>query len=797
MQGGEDRGRAVAPSSGPAAAFARGWPPGRNLRRAWAGLLCGVVLTALGTMAPGAVTAAAPAQPTPMGAPAPAPAPAASGGQPGAAAPHADRPRIGLVLSGGGARGGAHIGVLRVLERLNVPVDVIVGTSAGSIVGAAYATGMPLATIEDVMGELNTAMLFRDVQREDVPIERRSDDQINAIGPEIGIGPGGVSLPKGAVAGVALEAVLRKLTVRQRDRNFDRLPIPFRAVATDLSDASMVVLGQGSLSAAIRASMAIPAVVNPVEIDGHLLVDGGLVRNLPVDVARRLGADIIIAVNLGTPLRTRNELTSVLTVTDQMTRMLTNSNVQQSLSELTDRDLVITPQLGTISSADFDRLPEAAAAGEAAAMAAVAGLQQYAIEPAAYATWAARRTGETEQQVRPLAEVRVEGAERVNDAVVRAQMRSRVGEPFDAETAEADLRRIYALGDFEHVSYYLDDTPGTAGPVLTTELHEKSWGPNYLRFGLALSTDFEGNSFFTLRGVHRRPWLNAWGGEWRNDLQIGHSDHLYTGWRQPIGPTQQFFVDTQLGFARTPFDIYNDGTRLARFRRESYEAAVEGGMRLGSIGQVSAGLSRSRHHMLTDTSLFPGSLLVPRADNGGYTGRLLLDTLDNPRFPRRGYVVDLEGYAARKALGADYAYTRVSAKLQAAYAWHAHSLQFVAEAVDTLGNNALPNYDLVQLGGFQRVSGYRIGELLGRSLRLGRAVYSWRIARPGFFDGAYAGISLEAGRVGDKLSTDQPGTVIAGSVYVAVDTLLGPVYLAWGQAEGGRSAVYFFIGQPP
>ena len=196
-----------------------------------------------------------------------APAAAPAAGQTQAAAPVAARPRIALVLAGGGARGGAHIGVLKVLEEQRIPIDIIVGTSAGAIVGASYASGMPLGEIEKEMKALSTATLFRDLSRDDVPLRRKADDAINYIGPEVGLGPGGLELPKGAVAGVALEAVLRRLTVRQRDSDFDKLPIRFRAVATDVATSEMVVLSRGSLSTAIRASMAIPAVVNPVEIE--------------------------------------------------------------------------------------------------------------------------------------------------------------------------------------------------------------------------------------------------------------------------------------------------------------------------------------------------------------------------------------------------------------------------------------------------------------------------------------------------------------------------------------------------
>ena len=272
----------------------------------------------------------------------------------------AQRPRIALVLSGGGARGGAHLGVLKVLEELRVPVDLVVGTSAGSIVGAAYATGLPVSTIEQEMRGLSTALLFRDVVRDHQPPERKADDATNYVGPEMGVGAGGLSLPKGAVAGVALEAVLRRLTARQQHVDFDRFAVPFRAVATDLATSEMVVLGRGSLAQAVRASMAIPAVISPVELDGRLLVDGGVTRNLPVDVARRMGADVVIAVNIGTPLLRREDITSLLSASEQMLRILTATNVAQSLKELGPQDVLITPDLSRVSSSDFDHLADAA-----------------------------------------------------------------------------------------------------------------------------------------------------------------------------------------------------------------------------------------------------------------------------------------------------------------------------------------------------------------------------------------------------------------------------------------------------
>lgn len=712
------------------------------------------------------------------------------------AAASSPRPRIGLVLAGGGARGGAHLGVLKVLEELHVPIDIIVGTSAGSIVGAAYASGMPLADIEAEMKPLNTADLFRDRPREDVPMRRKADDQLNYIGPEVGVSLDGLRLPKGAVAGVALEGVLRRLTARQRDSNFDKLPIRFRAVATDVATSEMVVLDHGSLAQAIRASMAIPAVVNPVEIDGRLLVDGGLSRNLPVDVARSLGAQVVIAVNIGTPLLERKDITSLLSVSDQLTRILTNNNVSQSLKELGPDDVLITPELGTISTADFDRIADAAVAGEKAARGAAEQLARLQIDADTYAAMNAARTAQTNTGEIRIATVEIKGTDRVNPEVVRGAMRTKRGDTFDPSVAEADMRRIYGSGDFESVSYFLTEQPG-GGYVLTTDVTEKSWGPNYLRFGLGMSTDFKGRSYFNLLATHRWTWLNSLGAEWRNDLQIGNNERVRTEWYQPLSPRQRWFVAVGAEYASDPFDVYVQGQRVSRFTRDIKQFDLTVGVPFGRAGEIRLGAVRGEAKLGDDTSVIPASLLSPPQQMGGAQLQLRVDQLDSLRFPRQGYALDLKLFRSMVAMGADQNYDRLAMNASGAFSWDRHTVQAAVMGAMAVGSEDLPFYELSSLGGFLRLSGYRTGEFLGRDMRFGRLVYNYRIAGPGFLEGMSLGLSAEAGRIGDA-TTDPAAlkTRYGSAIYLAVDTPLGPVYLAYGRANSANQAVYIFLGLP-
>jgi NTE family protein len=719
-----------------------------------------------------------------------------SAAAPSASAPMPARPRIGLVLSGGGARGGAHLGVLKVLEELRVPVDVIVGTSAGAIVAASYASGLPLPAIEREMAALRTEMLFRDVNRGETPLRHKANDATNYVGPEIGLRDGGIALPKGVVAGVSIEAVLRRLTSRQRSENFDRLPIPFRAVATDLASSEMVVIDHGNLAVAARASMAIPAALDPVELDGRLLVDGGLSRNLPVDVARAMGADVIIAINIGTPLRKRSEITGIFTVSDQISRILTNTNVSRSLAELRPDDVLVTPDLGSVETGDFDRLAEAASAGEKAAREASAQLARHALDAQAYRQWHSALVREPAEAPGRIDAVRVTGAQRVNPEVIAAAIRTKPGDEFDPRVADEDVKRIYARGDFERVSYALTNDPA-AGRVLTADVVEKSWGPSYLRFGLGLSSDLSGDSFFTLVGTHRATWLNRLGGEWRNDVQIGHADRLATEFYQPLTPAQRLFIAVHAELAREPFDVYDDGERLARYRRGAYGGGFDLGTPLGNIGELRLGVSRGRLKLYNDTAVLPAALVLPKTDMGGLTARLRIDTLDNLRFPRAGYDADVQLYASRRRLGATDDYTKVSASASAAFAAGAHSLQLHVRGAKSVGSDALPEYELFSLGGFLQLSGYRTGELVGREMAFGRLVYNYRVSAPGLLDGAYVGVSLEAGRIGDSVAGATRSSLRRGNaLYFAFDTPLGPVYLAYGRGDGGNQAAYFFLGQP-
>jgi len=305
------------------------------------------------------------------------------------------RPRVGLVLSSDGACGFAHVGVLKVLEAERIPIDVIVGTSMGAIVGGHYASGMPADELDAELRRVNWSVVFAPrVERQHLSQRRKEEDFDLSPALELGLRDGEVRTPVGAASARGLEILLWRYTLPVwAVQDFDRLPIPFRAVATDLETGAAVVLDRGDLALALRSSMSVPGLFSPTEVGGRILGDGGLVNNVPADVARGLGVDAVIVVNIGTPLAGRETLGSVVGVTAQMINILTEQNVQRSLAALGSADVLVAPQLGSLGAADFEKVAEAIELGRRGAFAALERLHKYAVTPEAYALWLEEHPG--------------------------------------------------------------------------------------------------------------------------------------------------------------------------------------------------------------------------------------------------------------------------------------------------------------------------------------------------------------------------------------------------------------------
>lgn len=706
-----------------------------------------------------------------------------------AAEPGTARPKVCLVLSGGGARGAAHIGVLRVLEELRVPVDCVVGTSMGAIVGAAYASGLSPERIATVVDEADwDALLSDQPPRAERSVYAKKLERERIGSAEVGVRRAELVLPQGVLVGHQLQFFLQSLVSTARAERFDALPIPYRAVATDFETGGMAVLDHGDLATAIRASMSVPGAFAPVERDGRILVDGGLVRNLPVDVARRLGADVVIAVNLGTPLLKRSELTSLLSAAEQTLNILTEQNVAASLAQLRPADVLVSPDLGDIAASDFTRSSEAIPLGENAARAVADRLRELSVGATEYARWRDRQRGDAAPRTIDAVRVDTGGLRFVTPASVDALVAGRTS----PGQLERGINQLLATDDFQRIDARAETTP--AGTTLVLRPLEKSWGPNYLRVGLTLAADLQGQSAFNVFLDHRATWLTPRGLEWRNRGSVGQANSLGTELRQPLDPGRRWFVAPRLELSQDQRNFYFDDEALATYRNRRSAFALNAGRRLGNYGEVSAGveLARIAETRTTGTPLF----VDVRARTSALRLEAVVDRLDSLDFPQSGHLIRSTGRFARRVAGGDDEYDRVTFEWQQAFGSGPSSLLLALRHDDALGTS-LPLYDSFMAGGFLNLSGYQREEILASRLTILRGIYRHRVGdRTSLLPGLYLGASLEGADVGERLNGTVAGRTLGGSLFLSAESVIGPFYVGMGYAEGGRAALYLYVGRP-
>lgn len=712
------------------------------------------------------------------------------------AAPAAERPRLGLVLSGGGARGFAHIGVIKVLEELGIEVDVITATSMGSIVGGGYAAGYNAAEMQKIVSEVDWAGIFAGrAPRAELDWRRKEDDFKSLAAGEIGISGGKPSLPAGALSAQNLDNFLRTLTQPVGSLNdLERLPVPFAAMATNLETGKLVVMQKGAtLEQAMRASMSVPGAFPPIDFRGQLLVDGGLVRNLPVDAARRMGAQRVIAVNVGTPLSGREALNSLFGVAGQMINILTEQNVQVSLAELRPDDVLITPDLAAFSAADFDRWPAIIAAGEAAARKALARLAPLASPPEQYARWSALREAAIGQQAPyVISEIKVEGLATVNPEAVLAEVDVPIGKPVDAGVVTKLTERVWGSDDFTSVSYRIEPA-ADGGQRLVLLPVEKPWGYNGLRLGGSVQTDFADSNAFNLLIAHTWSWLNRWGAEWRNELQVGQNGLLLSEFYQPLGAGSNWFVMPRVKATRESFDVFLGEDAIARFRNDSAQAELRVGYQIGRIGVLSAGAGYAR----LATRRIVGDPVIPsfRSQAPAYSLETKFDSLDDIDFPTRGYYLRASGVFYGRRLGATAGDTAYYGEVTKPLTFGRWTTVLDARAGSSTQAGTF------RLGGVFNLSGSPIGRYTGARLLFGRAIVSRNVS-DAFGEirmPIYAGLSLEAGRAeasGRSVFLDQGGWQKAAALFLGANSPIGPVYFALGHTFNGSSAVYLYWGRP-
>lgn len=706
------------------------------------------------------------------------------------------RPRIGLVLGGGGARGLAHVGVLKVLEEARIPVDCVVGTSMGSLVGGAFAAGRTPAEMETIVKSTNwTEMLFGGVPRDKQPFRQKQNDRLGLAQFEFGINDKGeILLPKSIISSQRISLFLRQATMGATPRTFDDLAIPFRAVAADIEDGQMVILDKGDLVTAMSASMAAPGAFSPVEVNGRLLVDGGIARNIPVDVARNLCADVVIAVNVGEmPLR-REKIGGIFAMADQLVRLLISKNVQPQLESLSEKDVLITPQLGVLGSTDFPQSQLLIDKGEEAARAVLPSLQRYAVSAAEYDEWrAARATRRPQPQKIDSVTVLVAEDSKVNPSVLKQRLAIRPGDVLDLEKFDKSLEKAFASSDLEQLGYELLHTDtGTQLNILPVE---KSWGPNYLSFGTGLRTDLNGDSNFTVSAMYRRTWVNQLGAEWKTLIQVGEPRQFYTEFYQPLMEGAWLYVAPYASIYSRPFDIYRGGNVFAKYHANRTSVGVDLGSSVSHLGEIRIGVSANRYTESQDGATSAFNTRETKNDIG-LQANLHYDQLDNFHFPSSGSYVHLQGYQSLDGIGRrGVEYTKFSG--QAATAFKVGPLNTLWTVNGSYVSKDAPLSEYALLGGLFNLSGYQYNELLGRGRVLGKVQLYYPVSFLAELSkrANYVGVSLEAGHIFHAASayTEDTGKYSV-ALYWATDTPLGPFYVAYARGDNSQNRFYIVLG---
>ena len=722
------------------------------------------------------------------------PGPSRSSDQP--PEPGADRPRIGLVLSGGGARGAAHIGVIRALEEMKIPIDAVAGTSMGAVVGGLYAAGLSGQEIEEVFRSIDWKDLFQDrAPRKDLVYRRKQDDRSFLASGGLGVrADDGVVLPLGLVQGQKITQVLRSATMRVADvQDFDRLPTPFRALATDLENGDAVVLRSGDLATVLRASMSAPGVLSPVEIGGRMLVDGGLVDNLPVDLVREMGVDIVIAVDVSFPLARRDGLASPLDVTNQMIAIMVRRGTADSIRRLGERDVLVSPELGRMTAIDFARMPQVVSAGQVAVTRESERLAALALPAADFGTYVAARQRVADPSFE-VAFVRPAPRSEADARRIDAVFGSLVNQPLDTDALQRKAYRQYGLDRFEAVDYRVVRDDGERG--LEIDLRRKSWGPNFLRVGMSIESDYEGGTVANAGARLLMTGVNSLDGEILLDSQLGEDPHFIAELFQPLTLTTDLFVAPGFRYQLETLQIVQDGRRVAQYRNRDTDVSLAVGAELSNWGEVRVGVRRGNG----SSRVMIGEPVVPgeNFDIGAAFLEFGYDRLDSAYFPKHGQAFRANWLSENEALGASGDADIVAASWILARTSGRNSLVLSMEGGSALDDKVVSPQELFTLGGFLNLSGLPRDALIGTQYGIVRTIAYRRVSRGGtglFEFPAYLGASFEIGNVWpDKDAVDFGDLKTGGSLFLGAETPFGPLYLAGGLAEGD-GAFYLILGK--
>jgi len=713
-----------------------------------------------------------------------------------------ERPRIALVLSGGGARGGAHVGVLRILEQNNIPIDMIVGTSMGSFVGGLYAAGKT----PDEIDEMLTTTVWEDYirsqfNREDTPIRVKQYDYIYNGRMRFGLNSKNeISLPTGMLN---RQPLLFKMLSETQDvehiKNFDDLPIPFRAIATDIENGNEVILSSGSLSKSIYASSAIPGGLQPIDIDGKTLIDGGVSDNIPIMIAKRMGADIIIAVDVSEHFNPNLNVNSYFGVLGQLVNILMRKNADFSISLMGIDDILITPDLDGFSGLDADKYTEIIRRGENATIEMYdSSLRALSISDDEYEVYKSKYRKKIISQQRIISKILIENETYIGDESIRQRLNFKVGDVINEDLIRKDLIHLYNMTIFDSIDYQIKTIDGEN---IITIIAKPSWNANAdVRFSINLEDDFEGHSSYRAKLGYTMHGLNELGGEWRNDFEIGQQQKVYTEFFQPLDAMQRYYIKPSILYNKW-IDLIplNGGNQEVKLYTIGTDIAVGAHIATDYKFEIGISMNKEKNEVV---DAFSGYKRIEKYQSRPIYITALVDNLDNYNFPSTGIKAIARYIKEFETLGSDFTYSQLYAEVEKPFTYKNNSLVgfFKTGITTNVQPNLLSVRDGFFLGGMFNLSGYKSYNFMDNNMIFGALKYRYRIKDGGFLGSVgvplYAGLTVESGGTwSDSSSLKMNNIHLAGSIYLAADTFLGPFYITYGRAESNNQTVYLSLGK--
>lgn len=711
--------------------------------------------------------------------------------------PPKKRPTVGLVLSGGGARGFAHIGVIKVLEENRIPVDYVGGASMGALIGALYAMGKTPAEIEEFVGTLDWDELFQTTTSFDNLSFRRKEDRRNIPAPITLKGKANdLKLPNALNSGHEISLLFDRVTLPYASVNdFDNLPIPFRAVGTDMVNGNSVTLSSGSLSRSLRATMSIPGVFSPVEVDGKILSDGGLVNNIPTNVVKAMGADILIVVNIETQLGNREMLESLTGVLAQTINIATLDNSRRNLRQA---DFVIAPDLQNFTLADFGASKQIIQLGYTGAEEKIALLKGLSLDEGAWQEHLENRKRRELLSVPPVPKfVAVDGSDRDATRTIKEKLGDKyTDQPLDqtAQTELAkDLSSLIGTGRFDSLNYGLTQRNDETGLIISSSrIGEKPSTPTRLEIGFDVNSVESDNVNFNFLARLTFYDIGRYGTEWRNDLRLGSNTLIASEYYRPLGETK-FFVAPRVSYERRRINLFNDGNRLAEYVGRTAQIGIDLGYSFNPQSELRAGYTIGHQ----DFSRRIGDPLLENIKGKFSVAGLRwnYDGLDKAQVPTRGILLKSTLNYYFDSPGADKRFTQAETRFSAFKSVGERNILFSFGGGGTsLGGNP-SSVQQFTLGGPFRLGGYGFEEFRSNNYLQGGfgLLYNPTIF-PSFLGGkAYLGAWYEGGSAFQTFGTANYRQSVSGGTII--ETPLGPVFIGGSVNENGRGRFYFAFGR--